>query len=104
MPENDNDLAALSGLHANKADRYLRAMRRATWVQIFLSLLTQVRLRVGKRLVRCLVVKSECSDEIVMPSVASQVGGLVSFPAYNVALAFWAMYCVHSKDNTALTT
>jgi hypothetical protein len=41
-----------------------------------------------------------------MPSVGScgQVGGLVSFPAYNVAVGFWGLYSTHTKDHTAVCT
>ena len=40
----EKELAALSGLQS-KAEKYLRALRRTAWVQIFLALLTQVRHR-----------------------------------------------------------
>jgi hypothetical protein len=48
----EKELAALSGLQS-KAEKYLRALRRTAWVQIFLALLTQVR--------HCLLIISHTS-------------------------------------------
>ena len=40
----------------------------------------------------------------VILSMLTQVGGLISFPAYNLVLSFWGAYASHTQDRVALSS
>ena len=45
----------------------------------------------------------KCVWTSVILSMFTQVGGLISFPAYNLILSFWGAYASHTQEKIALS-